>query len=1052
MKKLLMPGISPGLLKLVLPCFLFLFSTILQAQTISGTVTDEGMKKLSGVSITVKGSSVGTFTDASGQYQITAASNATLVFSYIGSKTLEEKVESRSIVNAIMSTTGKNMDEVVVSALGITKQKRGIGYSATNVKPEDLTIARTTNPINAIQGKVAGVVINTLGTGPASTSKIRIRGQSSLGGGNSPLIVINGVPIDNTNFNGNTVGVPGGGMNADGGDGLSSINPDDIESMTILKGAAASALYGSRAKDGVIMIQTKTKGKGKGLGVSYNFNYGNEAPLDYTDYQNVYGQGENGVRPTTPNPTSGQWSFGEQFAPGMTQTLYNTPNIPYEPQGSRINEFYRHGQNMANTVTLSTSGDKGGIHLSLTDIRNKGIVTNNQFVRNGVNLGFGYDLSEHLSFSGSINYTREVNTNPPNIAQQDNSIPTTMMALANSMPLSVFDANKYNADGNEYPYSRFANRTNAYWILAEQFNNINRDRLYGNVAIKYKFNSWLSLQGRIGTDYWSRAQDYNNYPTGQASRGPAPAGFVNGVYTQESRRFNETNADFLAIAAKKYGDFDITLTGGGNQLRRHTEINNVQVTDFVIRDLYTVQNGRAKNPVYSLEEKQVNSLYGSAEVSWKRMLYLNATARNDWFSTLSPENRSILYPSISGSFVFTEILNDVKWLNFGKLRVGYAQVGSDNDIAPYANQLFYNVNANLIGNPAGTLVALGTSGTTIPNPDLRPSSLNEIELGMELKMFDSRVNLDVAVYKRTTFDQIVGVQVSNTSGFLNTRINSGESQNKGFEALLTLIPVQNKDFSWDFTANTAYNITKVISIVTNTPGERVTVGTHVFNGELRNIVGEEMGQLAGRGYAVNAKGERIFQSNGVPLSTDPNVLVNFGSALPKWTGGFLNTLKYKNMTFAIFIDYRLGGKMISGTNFNAIRHGLHQMTLDGRVGGVVGVGVNQSGGENTVATPVQTYWEHVRTQQIIQAVIYNSGYWKIRSMVFGYNFSNLIPAKWPITGLQLDLYANNVLMIKKWVDNIDPESFGYAADSQAGLESPGLPTTRGVGINLNIKF
>jgi TonB-dependent SusC/RagA subfamily outer membrane receptor len=507
MKKLTMPGLHPGFMKLIFLCCLFSVFTRAHAQTVSGNVKSENQKNLTDVSITVKGTRVGTFTDGLGSYKITAAPEDTLVFSYIGHTPVEERVGDRKVINVALYNTSYSMDEVVVSALGITKQKRGLGYSTSNIKPDDLTIARTTNVINAVQGKVAGVVINTLGTGPGSTSKIRIRGQSSLSGNNSPLIVVNGVPIDNTNFNDQTVSVPGGGINADGGDGLSSINADDVESMTILKGAAASALYGSRAKDGVIMIQTKTKGKGRGLGVSYNFNYGNETPLDYTDYQNQYGQGENGVRPTTPNPTSGQWSFGEKFAPGMTQTLYNTPDIPYVPQGSRISEFYRHGQNMTNTVTLETSSEKGGMHLSLTNIQNIGIVPNNKFVRNGINLGFGYSLSEHLSFSGSINYTREKNTNPPNIAQQDNSIPTSLMALANSMPLSVLEANKYNAAGNEYPYSRFANRTNPYFTLADQFNNIDRNRVYGNVAVKYKFNSWLSLQGRIGTDYWSRDQD-----------------------------------------------------------------------------------------------------------------------------------------------------------------------------------------------------------------------------------------------------------------------------------------------------------------------------------------------------------------------------------------------------------------------------------------------------------------------------------------------------------------------------------------------------------------
>ena len=357
-------------------------------------------------------------------------------------------------------------------------------------------------------------------------------------------------------------------------------------------------------------------------------NYTNETPLDYTDYQNVYGQGENGVRPTSPNPTSGQWSFGEKIQAGMTHTLFNTANIPYEAQGSRIKEFYRHGQNFSNTVSLETSGEKGGIHLSLNNTDNKGIIVNNRFNRKLMNLGYSYNLSDKVSFSGNINYSRESNKNPPNIGNQDNTIPTTIMALANTMPLSVLDANKYKpAVGNEYPYSeyifsRFMNRTNPYWLIEEQFHNIKRDRIFGNITVKYNILSWLSIQGRFGQDYWSRDEDVNNFPSGQASRAAAAAPFINGIYTQESRRFRETNLDFLITANKKFGDFDVTLTGGGNQLRQRADINNVQVTDFVIRRLYTVQNGRAKNPIYAYDERGINSLYGSAEISWNRTFYL----------------------------------------------------------------------------------------------------------------------------------------------------------------------------------------------------------------------------------------------------------------------------------------------------------------------------------------------------------------------------------------------------------------------------------------------
>jgi TonB-linked SusC/RagA family outer membrane protein len=1049
-KELRLPRKPSSCMRLLL-CLMFAISSFsINAQTVTGTVSNTDGDKLSGVSVNVKGTKKGTTTDADGKFSINASAKSVLAISSVGYASQEIAVSGRTAIEVSMVRDLRNLDEVVVTALGINKQARGLGYSTTNVKPDELTVNRTPNVINALQGKVAGVNISSLGTGPGGSSKIRIRGQSSINGQNNPLIVINGVPVDNTNFNDNAVSVKGGGVYADGGDGLSSINPDDIESMSILKGAPAAALYGSRAKDGVIMITTKTKSKSRGIGLSYNVNYTNDTPLDFTDFQKEYGQGENGVRPTTPNPTSGQWSFGEKFAPGMTQVLFNNLTIPYELQGSRIKEFYRHGQNLTNTITMAASGEKGGLYMSLNNSENKGIVPNNTFNRKSINLGFSYNLSEQLSFGGNINYSREDNQNPPNIANQDNSIPTTLMGMATSMPLSVLNANKYNAAGNEYIYSRFMNRTNPYWVLAEQFHNIKRDRIFGNVSAKYNILPWIFVQGRFGQDYWSRDEDVNNFPTGQASRAPAQAGFVNGVYTQESRRFRETNLDFLVSATRKFGNFEANLTGGGNQMRRRNDINNVQVTDFVIRGLYTVQNGRAKDPTYALTETGVNSLYSSGEVSWNRTLYLNGTVRNDWFSTLSPANRSILYPSVSGAYVFSETLKNIPWLTFGKIRIGYAEVGSDGDVGASSGQLFYGINSNLINNPAGTAVAVGNDGAVVPNPNLKPSRTSETEVGLELRLFNNRVNIDVAAYKKTTKDQIVGVQISDASGFTSTRINSGKSSNNGWEAMLNIVPVKTKRFTWEFTANTGYNKTKVISIITDKPGERITIGTHVFNGETRLVVGEEMGQIAGYGYARSVKGEMIFQSNGLPQRTADLIL--FGSALPKWTGGFLNSFNYKGISLTVFIDYKLGGKMLSGTNFNAIREGLHKMTLEGRVGGVVGKGVNAAGGANTAVAAVQTYWEHLRSQQIIEPVIYNGGYWKLRQISLGYDFTKFIPAKWPIKGLKLDFVANNVLIIKKWVDNIDPETFGFGSDNQVGLESPGIPTTRGLGLNLNIKF
>ena len=1031
------------------------------AVTVSGVVTDENGQGFPGVNIIVKGTSMGTTTDVNGRYALEVEEeNAILVFSFVGYNEQEIALGGRTVLDVQMQPNLQALDEVVVTALGIERAQKSLGYATAKVSSEELTVNRTSNLMNALQGKVAGVNISSLGTGPGGTSKIRIRGQSSMSGQNNPLIVVNGVPIDNTNFGtnqgnaaaDNSIGVRGGGVYSDGGDGLSSINPDDVESMTILKGAAASALYGSRAKDGVIMITTKNRGEVRGLGVSYNLNYTNETPLDFTDYQYLYGQGENGVRPTSANPTSGQWSFGERFQPGMTHVLFDNLVVPYEPQRGIIREFYRNGQNLTNTITLSTNTEKGGLSFSISDMNSKGITPNNSFNRKIFNLGFTHALSPKLSFRGNINYSNEYNKNPPNIANQDNSIPTSLYNMANSMPMKVLDENKYDANGNEYVYSRFRNRTNPYWVLAEQFNNIRRDRIFGNFALKYDILKWLYVQGRVGQDYWSRDQDYNNFPTGHASRGPAQEGFVNGVYTQEARRFREINTDLLISATREFGDIGMNITLGGNQMTRRSDLNSVQVTDFVVRDLYTVQNGRAKDPFYDLSEMAVNSLYGSAELSWRRFLFLNGTHRNDWFSTLSPENRSIPYSSISTSFVFSEAADMPRWLNFGKVRVAYAEVGSDSDVGPYSNVLYYSVNANLIGNPSGALQPIGgPSGTTLPNDDLRPMRTAETEAGVELKLFDNRVGLDVSVYRKITTDQIVRAQISDASGFVDTRINSGKSQNKGIEMMLNLVPVVSNDFRWDFTFNGAYNVTKVLSLLTDTPGERITVGAHNFNGELRQIVGEEMAQIAGFGYRRDDQGRKVFGANGIALRTPD--LITFGSALPKWVGGFTNSFVYKDLVFSFLIDFKLGNKILSGTNFNAIRHGLHKMTLPGREeGGIVGEGVDVDGNVNTVVAPVQAYWEVVRSQALIEPAVYDGGYWKLRQVTLGYDFTKFLPETFPVRSVRLSLVANNVLMLKKWVDNIDPESFGYSSDNIVGMEGTGVPTTRGIGFNLNVKL
>jgi TonB-linked SusC/RagA family outer membrane protein len=1023
-------------------------------QTVKGKVTDEKGSALPGVSIVLKGTQRGTASNSDGAFQLDVPSAASvLVFSYVGYESKEVTVGNQTTITISMAPESKSLGEVVVTALGIKKQAKSVGYATATVATEEMTVNRTANFMNALQGKMAGVNITSLGSGPAGTSKIRIRGQSSFGGNNSPLIVVNGVPIDNTN-NGarGDISEKGSNRTSDGGDGLSSINPDDIEAMTVLKGAAASALYGSRAKDGVIMITTKTRGSGSGISLSYNTNFTSETPLDYTDYQYEYGQGENGVRPTAPFPTSGQWSFGEKFQSGMTQVLFDNITVPYEPQRHQITQFYRKGYTWTNTLTLSSGNENGGFSLSVSNLGNQTILRNSGYDRRTINLGFTQTLKK-LTVSGNVNYSNEYRKNPPNIAEQDYS-PVIIFNMANSMPLDLLEKYAADANGNEVVWSRFTNRTNPFFAL-KRFDNIRNDRIFGNLTARYNFTDWLFLQGRVGQDYYSREQDYN-LPTGTQRQAAAPAGFVNGQYVQDARNVRELNADFLLGANKTFGTVGVNLNVGGNQMYRRISRHNVFVQDFYVRNLYTIGNGRARDATYDFSERQVNSLYASAEVSFKDYLFLNGTVRNDWFSTLSPANRSILYPSVTASFVFSQAFATSlpTWINFGKVRAAYAEVGSDTDVSPYANNLFYSINSQQFPSPSGVAQPLANiSGSTVPNADLRPMRVSEKEFGLELKLFNNLLGLDLTYYDKLSSDQILRAQTSDAGGYLTQLINVGKSRNQGVEMLVMLNPIKTQEFSWNAIVNAAYNKTKVLDLGSGVSDNMITVGTGDFTGELRQVVGQPMGQLYGFGYLRDAQGRQVFDAgNGRPLRTATQI--PFGSALPLWVGGITNSFTYKGINLSFLIDFKLGHKMISGTNHNAWRHGLHKATLVGRAENfVIGDGVNPNGEINKTKSGVQAYYETVRSQNIAEEFVYNAGLWQLRQITVGYDFTKFLPKAIPfIKGLRLNAVANNVAVIKKWVPNIHPEQFGFPSDNLIGLEATGLPITRNIGFNLNVKF
>ncbi len=1008
--------------------------TDLQQTVITGKVTDSRGDVLAGVNVLLKGTVLGTITDAQGRYSLAVNDlTGTLVFSFIGFSPLEIPIEGRRTVDAQMTEETTALGEVVVTALGIKREAKSLGYSATAVDSRAFAATKLSNMGNNLIGKVAGLNVSTPPTGPGGSSKIRIRGQSSFGGNNSPLFVVNGVPIDNTYMT--------GANNVDLGDGLLSLNPDDIESMTVLKGATAAALYGYRAKDGVIIITTKS-GKGQqGIGIELSSSFQADEALDYTDFQYEYGQGENGIRPASlvDARRTGVWSFGTKFD-GLPAWQYDGTQKPYLPFKDRIKAFYQTGLNYINSAAISGGDSKGGFRLAFTNHNSSSIVPSTKFKKNVVDLGLNYNLTKKLSVQMNANYSLENNHNPPAVGGQDFTTANTIYTLANSIdPRWLKATYKDPVTGNEIAISRFTNRTNPYWTMYERFEDVKRNRLIGNILLRYQFTPWLYAQGRIGQDWYSMYHEYNT-PTGTASLASPVTGF-NGSYTQNFRDRRETNMDFLIGANKKFGDFSAGATFGGNTMDNKYQMLQESVTNFYVRGLYTIGNGQTKNPSYNYSRKKVNSLYGTIDLSFRDYLFLNLTGRNDWFSTLNPKSNSYLYPSASASFIFSQAFSNAmpSWMDYGKLRVAYAEVGGDTD--PYTNALFYTMNTN----PFNGYAIGGISGSVSPNPNLKPLKVKEAEAGLELIFFDRRISLDVAVYRKNTVDEILNVDISNASGFSTTKVNVGRLRNQGVEVLFSVVPIRTVSFTWESSFNYTYNISKVLELAGGQ--SKIDVGTGDFIGVTSHEVGMPMASIRGIDYKRDEQG-RIITSNGRFLAGDYKT---YGSAIPKHIGAWINTFSYKMLRLSAQIDFKAGHKLLSNTNFNCLRHGLTKSSLVGREGGVVFPGYNVDGSPNTTPVEAEAFYADYRGKYVVTPFIYDASFIRFRTLSVGADLTRVLNFDL-IKGLTVNGYINNFFIIKKHVDNLDPETVYSASDNKAGLESSGLPTLRSYGISLNVKF
>lgn len=1011
-------------------------------QKITGIVTDEKGNPLVGVTVLLKGTTTGTITDVQGQYSIEIPNNqAILQFSFIGYTAQEITVGMQAVINVSMAEAMLQMNEVIVTALGIKRESKSLGYSATAISTEQISNSSTVNVGNALLGKVAGLNVSNLQSGAGGSSKLRIRGQSSFGGNNSPLIVVNGIPIDNTSTT--SSGVTGGSV--DYGDGLQSLNSEDIESITVLKGASAAALYGFRAKDGVLIITTKTGAGQKGIGVEVTSSLTANQPLDFLDYQYEYGQGEFGIRPTSVADarSSGGWAFGTKFDGEPVWSIDGLEH-PYLPFKDRIKAAFNTGRNFTNTIAFSGGDDRGNFRFSFTDVDATNIIPKSSFTKKNMDLGLNYKFGEKLSAQLNANYSIEDNINPLHSNVQSTYM-ASILNIANSIdPRWTKDIYKDPVTGNEVPWNRFGDHTSWYWITNERGSERKRNRIFGNMSLRYQLTPFLYLQGRVGQDYYT-ADSWSKTPSGALNLRPAVTGF-NGGYSQGVNSFRELNSDFMIVANKSFGDFGIDVTAGGNSMDQSSTGLTTSVTDFYVRDLYTIENGITKNPSYSYSRKKVNSLYGMLNLSYRDYLFLNATGRNDWFSTLNPESNSYLYPSVSTSFLFTQAFADVipTWLTYGKLRASYAEVGGDTD--PYTNALFYTMQTN----PFGTFSYGAISGSVCPNPNLRPLKVKEAEVGLELIFLDRRISLDLAVYRKNTVDEILNVDISEQSGYSSTKVNVGRLRNQGIESLVTLVPVSTQNFRWESGFNYTYNISKVLALANDQ--EKIDVASSLFVGTISHEVGKVMGSVRGRDYLRDAQG-RVLLNNG---RFSAGNLKTFGSGIPPHIGGWLNTFDYKGIRIFTQIDFKAGRDfvLISNTAYNALRKGLSEESLVGRREGENGVvfdGVDVDGNPNTTAVEVESFYTDYAGKKISTPFVYNASFVRWRTIRASYDFSKFVNKTF-IKGLILNASVNNLFVIYSKIPNLDPECISSASDTNVGLEAVSAPSTRDFTVSLNVRF
>lgn len=1041
-------------------------SNVLYAQerTITGKVTSPEGEELPGVSVIVRGTSTGTSTDVDGNFSLRIAENVTeVVFSYIGFKPTTVTIGVSSVYDIALEADIRSLTEVVVTANAIVREKKELGYSVATLKAEEVVRARDPNVLNSMAGKIAGVRISQQSGTVGGSSRVMIRGANSLSSASEPLFVVDGIPISNSSFNNSETDIVTGGV--DVGNRAGDLNPDDIESMTVLKGAAASALYGSRARNGVIVITTK-RGNSTGnkkMNISVNSSFRSDKIFRLPEIQSEYSQGNLGVY--NPQQTGG---WGPAINTLGVVTDYKGEQATLTGHPDNFKDFYVTGKTQINNISFNGGTDGGDYRLSYTNLRQTGIVPGSEMGRNTLSFNGGKKVTEKLTARSWVNYVRTTSDGRP--AQGSNTtniIPTIMTSLPATIDINELRENLYAPSTQSVPPNWVGDlarsidlngvQNNPYFVLEHNRFSNSVDRVYGGGSLDYNVNSWLNITARAGTDFFI---ENRRSVTRKGTRGR-----LNGQFETNNIYERELQTDLLASITKEINaDFGFKAIIGHQFNQRTNRRERVLSEGLNIDQLYTFANAQSNVASNFYSRREIVGAYADVTLDYRNFLFLNLTGRNDWSSTLPVANNSYFYPSASVSFVLSEAFSN--WgvverdiLTYAKIRANYANVGSDED--PYQLSYTYNplTQANDIYTfnilyPIGGASAFGATNL-IPPSNLLPQQQRSYELGTELRLFGGRIGLDLTYYKTTNYDQIISIAIPQSTGYSARRLNVGQISNVGLEAMLSATPVEVRGkFKWDVAFNFNKNTNRVDKLADNLEEFIVTSGD-------------------GYGIFISAKPGETFNIQGVGWRRDPegNIVINettglrekgerrlLGAIYPDWTLGINNSFSVGNFIASFLIDIRQGGVINSQTVSILRGSGMALETVENGRTPFVDVGVNDNGDgtfspNTTPVASVQQYYGNVDNSSSPENNTFDASYAKLREVQLSY----MLPKKWlsktPFGSASVGVEGRNLLLLKSHVPHIDPEAnFLGTGLIGEGLERGSVPSTRSIGFNVRFTF